>query len=180
MIITQMLGPPQVVIFVVAFKVINLPQELTYMGTVPFIAAIGEAKARSDWRWIKGAFKNATLVSVALGLPFVAALAFFAKPLIFFWAGPSAVPDPDLILWLFVYTVLGVIVTMAGQLLSGIEQIETLLLSVIPCSFSCVVLGVLFASWWGLSGVAFAMSLSMLVILVPIRVREVRRIFRAA
>jgi O-antigen/teichoic acid export membrane protein len=177
MIITQMLGPSQVVIFVVAFKVITLPIDLTYMGTVPFIAPLGEAKARRDWRWIKGAFMNATFASVALGVPLAAALALFAKPLILIWAGPSAVPDSDLILWLFMYTVLGVSVMMAGQLLSGIERIETLLLSVVLCSFSCVVLGVLFASWWGLSGVALAMAVSMLVILLPIRVCDVRRTF---
>jgi hypothetical protein len=35
--------------------------------------------------------------SVALGVPLAAALALFAKPLILFWAGPSAVPDSDLI-----------------------------------------------------------------------------------
>jgi O-antigen/teichoic acid export membrane protein len=178
MIITQVLGPSQVVIFVVAFKVITLPVELTYMGTVPFIAPLGEAKALHDWRWIKGAFKTATVASVALGVPLAAVLAFVAKPLILFWAGPSAVPDSNLILWLFMYTVLGVSVMMTGQLLSGIGRIETLLLSVVLCSFSCVVLGVLFASWWGLSGVAFAMAISMLVILLPIRAREVRRIFR--
>jgi hypothetical protein len=66
---------------------------------------------------------------------------------------------------------------MTGQLLSGLERIETLLFSVVLCSFSCVGFGVLFASWCGLSGVAFAMAMSMLVILLPIRVREVRRMF---
>jgi O-antigen/teichoic acid export membrane protein len=130
-IITQMFGPSQVVIFVVALKVITLPADLIYMGTVPFIAAFGEAKARCDWRWIKGAFNNATLVSVALGVPLATALALFAKPLILFWAGPSAVPDSDLILWLFTYTVFGVSLTMSRQLLCGVEQIDTLLLSIV-------------------------------------------------
>jgi O-antigen/teichoic acid export membrane protein len=178
-IITQTLGPSQVVIFVVALKVITLPTDLTNMGTEPFIGAFGEAKARRDWRWIKGAFKNATLASVALGVPLAAVLAFFAKPLILLWAGPSAVPDFHLILWLFIYTAVGVTVAMAGQLLRGIERIDTLLLSVLLTSFGCVVLGVLFAHLWGLSGVAFAMAVSMLGILLPIRICEVRRIFHA-
>ena len=178
-IITQILGPTQVVIFIVATKVITLPLELTYMGTVAFIAPLSEAKARRDWSWIRSAFRNATFASVALGVPLAATLALFAKPLILLWAGPSAVPDSDLILWLFIYTVLGVSVMMTGQLLSGIERVETLLLSTVPCSLSCVVLGALFASWWGLSGVAFAMAVSMLVILLPIRVRGVQRIFAA-
>ena len=176
-IITQILGPSQVVIFVVAFRVITLPVELIHMGTAPFIAALGEAKARQDWTWIKGAFKNATTASVGLGVPVAAALALLAKPLILLWAGPSAVPGYDLILWLFIYTVVGVSVTMTRQLLSGIEQIGALLLSVVLCSFGSVVFGVLFASWWGLSGVACAMAVSMLVILAPIRVCGVRRVF---
>jgi O-antigen/teichoic acid export membrane protein len=180
MIITQMLGPSQVVIFMVTFKIISLPTDLTYLGTTPFIAAFGEAKARCDWGWIKGAFKNATFASVALGVPLAAALAFFAKPLILFWAGPSAVPDSGLVLWLFMYTVVGVSVMMAGQLLCGIERVDTLLLSIALTSFGCVALGIPFAAWWGLSGVAFAMVVSMLVILLPVRVFEVQRVFRVS
>lgn len=177
MIITQVLGPSQVVIFVVAFRVVALPVELIYMGTAPLIAPLSEAKARQDWTWIKGAFKYATIASVGLGVPLAAVLALLAKPLIFFWAGPLAVPGYDLIFWLFIYTIVGVSMTMARQLLCGIEQIETLLLSIVLCSIGCMVLGVLFASCWGLSGVAFAMAVSMLVILTPIRVYDVRRVF---
>jgi hypothetical protein len=66
---------------------------------------------------------------------------------------------------------------MAGQLLCGIERIDTLLLSIALTSFGCVALGIPFAVWWGLSGVAFAMVVSMLVILLPIRVCDVRRTF---
>ena len=69
MIITQMLGPAQVVIFAVTYKVVALPVDLVYMGTVPFMAAFGEAKARHDWNWIKGAYRNGTLASIGLCLP---------------------------------------------------------------------------------------------------------------
>jgi O-antigen/teichoic acid export membrane protein len=180
MIITQMLGPSKVVIFVVTAKVITLPVELAYMGTAPFMSAFGEAKARRDWDWIKGAFKNATFVSVALGVPLAVALALVAKPLILLWAGPSAVPDAHLILWLFIYTAVGVCLMMPGQLLTGVERLEPLALSIVLCALGCVVFGVLFAPWWGLSGVAFAMAASKLITFWPIQVHEVRRIFRAA
>lgn len=180
MIITQMLGPSKVVIFVVTFKLVTLPADLTYIGTVPFISAFGEAKARRDWNWIKGAFKHATFTSVIIGVPLAGALALASKPLILIWAGPSAVPDTYLIFWLFIYTVVGVSLMMAGQLLCGVERIEPLLLSVVLSAAGCVVLGILFAPWWGLSGVAFAMGVSMLLTLWPIQVCEVRRIFREA
>jgi O-antigen/teichoic acid export membrane protein len=178
MIITQMLGPSMVVIFVVTFKVITLPVDLAYMGTVPFISAFGEARARRDWSWIKGAYKNATFASVALGVPLAAALALVSKPLILIWAGPSAVPDAHLILWLFIYTAVGVSLMMAGQLLCGVERLEPLALSLILCALGCVVLGVLFVPWWGLSGVAFAMAVSKIVTFWPIQVYAVRRIFQ--
>jgi O-antigen/teichoic acid export membrane protein len=180
MIITQMLGPSKVVIFVVAFKVITLPVDLVYMGTVPFISAFGEAKARRDWNWIKGGYRNATFASVALGVPLAAALAFVAKPLILIWAGPSAVPDTYLILGLFTYTVVNVCLMSAGQLLCGVERLEPLTLSIVLCALGCVVFGVLFAPWWGLGGVAFAMAISIIVTFWPIQVYAVRRIFRAA
>jgi O-antigen/teichoic acid export membrane protein len=179
MIITQTLGPSQVVIFVVTYKVVVLPADLAYMGTAPFISAFGEAKARHDWKWIKGAYKNASLASIALGLPLAAALALLAKPLILLWAGPAAVPDLQLVLWLFIYTAVGVCLMMTGQLLCGVQRLEPLTLSVILCSVGCVVLGVAFAPWWGLSGVAFAMAISKIVIW-PILLHAVRRFFRAA
>src|SRR6266436_1005058 len=179
MIITQMLGPSKVVIFVVTAKVITLPVELAYMGTAPFMSAFGEAKARRDWNWIKGAYKNATFGSVALGMPLAAALALVAKPLILIWAGPSAVPDPHLVLWLFIYTAVSVCLMMSGHLLTGVERLEPLALSIVLCAIGCVVLGVLFAPWWGLSGVAFAMAISKIATFWPIQVYEVRRIFRA-
>lgn len=179
-IITQMLGPSKVMIFVVAFKIMNLPVELTYLGTVPFVSAFGEAKARSDWNWIKGAYKNASLATIALGVPLATALALFAKPLILIWAGPSAVPDRHLVFWLFLYTAFNVPQVMAGQLLCGVERLEPILLSIVLCAIGCVVFGILFAPWWGLSGVSFAMAASMLVAMWPIQLYEVRRIFRAA
>jgi O-antigen/teichoic acid export membrane protein len=165
---------------VVTYKVVTLPVDLAYMGSAPFLSAFGEAKARRDWNWIKGAFKNATVASVALGVPLAAALALAAKPLILIWAGPSAVPDSHLVLWLFIYTVIGVCLMMSGHLLAGLQRLEPLALSIVLCALGCVVLGVLFAPWWGLSGVAFAMAISKIFTFWPIQVYAVRRIFRAA
>jgi len=179
MIITQTLGPAKVVIFVVAYKVIALPQDLASMGTAAFVAAFGEAKARHDWKWIKDAFKNGTLVSIALGVPLAGALAFFAKPLILIWAGPSAVPDSYVIFWLFVYTAVNICLMMFGQLLCGIQRLKPLTICIILGALGCVGLGVLFAPRWGLSGVTFAMAVSIIVSFWPIQVYEVRRIFRA-
>ena len=59
-IITQILGPAKVVIFVVAYKILSLPMDLVFMATQPFVPPFGEAKARHDWQWIQSAYKNAS------------------------------------------------------------------------------------------------------------------------
>jgi O-antigen/teichoic acid export membrane protein len=179
MIITQMLGPSKVVIFVVTYKVVALPMDLVFMSTVPFMSAFGEAKARQDWNWIKSAFRNGTFASVALGIPVAIGLAVFAKPLVLLWAGPAAVPDSHLVLWLLVYSSVGICLMMSGQLLTGLERVEPLAICMILCAFGCVGLGILFAPWWGLAGVAFAMAISKVIGFWPIQLYEVRRIFRA-
>jgi hypothetical protein len=69
---------------------------------------------------------------------------------------------------------------MSGQLLCGTERLTPLTLSVVLCAIGCVVLGVLFAPWWGLSGVAFAMAVSKIFTFWPIQVYAVRRILSAA
>ncbi len=120
-IITQMLGPAKVVIFVVAYKIIALPMDLVFMATQPFVPAFGEAKARQDWRWIQSAYKNAVRASLAFGLPLAAVIGLTAKPLIRIWAGPVAVPSTSLIVWLSIYSLIGIVLMAAGQMMSGLS-----------------------------------------------------------
>jgi O-antigen/teichoic acid export membrane protein len=177
MIITQILGPAKVMVFVVAQKIITLPMDLVYMTTAPFIPAFGEAKARNDWKWIKGAYRNATLASMAGGVPIMLALGLVAKPLIRVWAGPAAVPDTSLILWLSLYNLLGIALMATGQLLIGVERVNALALSIVLCALGTIGFGILFGRWVGLSGVAMAMAVTKLITFWPIQIWAVRRIF---
>ena len=140
-IITQLLGPAKVTIFVIAYKIIALPIDIAYMATVPFVAAFSEAKSRGDWQWIKGAYKNSTLASAVVGLPVVVGIAFFAKPLIRIPAGASAVPDFGLIISLSVYTLVGVVMMSAGQMLSGLERLNQLAISAVLCAVGVIGFG---------------------------------------
>ncbi len=177
MIITQMLGPAQVVVFVIAQKIITLPMDLVYMATAPFIPAFGEAKARGDWTWIRAAYRKATLGSVAVSIPLLLILGAAAKPLIRLWAGPSVVPDTTLILWLSAYNLSGVMLMATGQLMIGVERVNPLAVSLALCAVGTIGFGILFAHFFGLSGVAAAMIASKLLTLWPIQMWAVRRIF---
>jgi O-antigen/teichoic acid export membrane protein len=154
--------------------------DLVFMATAPFISAFGEAKARNDWKWIRGAYTNATTASLAFGLPLLAIMSFFAKPIIRVWAGAAATPSTTLILGLAAYTVLGIALMAAGQLLIGLEHVNALALSLTLCSLGIIGSSILVAPRWGLTGIALCMAGSKVVTYWPIQIREVRRIFRAS
>ena len=178
MIITQLLGPSKVVIYVVAYKVISLPMDLAYMATQPFISAFGEAKAREDWQWIRGAYRNSLKASVMFGVPLLLVLALFAKPLIRIWAGAVAVPSTSLVVWLAIYALIGILLMSAGQLMTGLERVNLLAISVVLCAIGVIGCGILFAPRWGLTGIAFGMALSKAITFWPIQLYDVRRVFR--
>jgi O-antigen/teichoic acid export membrane protein len=178
MIITQMLGPASVVIFVVSYKVITLPMDLSYMANQPFIAAFGEAKARGDWAWIRKAFWTTTWISTSIGFSMVVLIALVAKPLIRIWATASAVPPTAFILWLSIYVLIGIALMPTYQFLSGIEKVTPLVISTALCAIAVIGAGILLARGYGLVGLAMAMALSKLVTFWPIQLYEVRRVLR--
>jgi O-antigen/teichoic acid export membrane protein len=180
MIITQLLGPSKVVIFVVAYKIISLPMDLAYMATQPFISAFGEAKARKDWPWIAGAYRNCVKAACTIGLPMALVLGLGAKPLIKIWAGSVAIPSTSLVVWLSIYTVIGIVLMSAGQLLTGIERVNPLAVSIVLCAVGVIGSGILLAPKWGLTGIAFGMALSKLMTFWPIQLFEVRKFLRSA
>lgn len=179
MIITQVLGPTKVVAFVIAQKVITLPMDMVYMATVPLIPAFGEANARNDWKWIKEAYRNVTLGSVAIGIPILVGIALASRPMIRAWAGDAAVPSMDLIVWLSVYNLFGVSLMATGQFLIGIERVNSLTISIVLCAIGTIAFGIVACKWWGLSGVAMAMAITKVITYWPIQLWAVRRIFAA-
>jgi O-antigen/teichoic acid export membrane protein len=148
------------------------------MATQPFIAAFGEAKARGDWAWIRGAFKNANLASTSVGFTLVALMALISKPLIRIWASPSAVPTTSFICWLSIYVMIGIALMPTNQLLSGVEKVTSLAISTTLCAIGAVLGGILLAHGHGLVGLAMAMAFSKLVTFWPIQLYEVQRTLR--
>ena len=101
-----------------------------------------------------GAYKNSTLASLAFGLPLLLVMSVFAKPIIRVWAGAAAMPSTPLILGLAMYTVLGIALMAAGQLLIGLEHVNALALSLTLCSLGIIGSSILVAPRWGLTGIA--------------------------
>jgi O-antigen/teichoic acid export membrane protein len=179
-IITQLLGPSKVTIFVIAYKIITAPVDLAYIATAPFVSAFSEAKARNDWRWIRGAFKNSTLACLAFGVPATISIALMGKTLVRMLAGPQAVPDWGVIAWLSLYTMIGMGLMTIGQLLSGLEHVGSLAISLCLASVATIGLGIWFAHPWGLDGVVAGMAIAKLITYPTIQGYLAVRILRNA
>jgi hypothetical protein len=87
-------------------------------------------------------------------------------------------PSTPLILGLAMYSVLGILLMAAGQLLIGLEHVNALALSLTLCSLGIIGSSILVAPRWGLTGIALCMAGSKLVTYWPIQLHEIRRIFR--
>jgi O-antigen/teichoic acid export membrane protein len=180
LIITQMLGPSKVAIFVIAYKVISAPVDFSYIATTPFVSAFSEAKARNDWQWIRSAFKNSTLACLVIGIPVTIGIGLAGKVLVRMLGGPQVVPDWGLIIWLSVYTLIGMGFMTLGQVLCGLEKIGILAISLTASAVGTVALGIWFAHPWGLNGVAAGMALAKVLAYSPLQGYQARQILRYA
>jgi O-antigen/teichoic acid export membrane protein len=76
-IITQVLGPAQVGIFNVAYRLMTLPLQFIQIFTFPLMPAYGEARARQDWAWIRVTLRRSLTLS-AVAIRMVLAMVIFA------------------------------------------------------------------------------------------------------
>ncbi len=177
-VITQLLGPAKVAVFLIAYKIITMPVDLSYIATTPFVSAFTEAKARADWKWIIGAFKNATLACLALGIPLTLGIALTGKWLVRLLAGAQVVPDWGVIVWLSIYTLVGIAAMTMGQFLCGLDRVGSLAIALSLSAVATIGLGILFAHWWGLAGIAAGMAVAKVITYLPIQSHEVWRVLR--
>jgi O-antigen/teichoic acid export membrane protein len=177
-IITQILGPAYVPIFVIAYKIITVPVDLSYIATTPFLSAFSEANARADWRWIRSAFRNVTLACMAIGIPLTLAIAYAGKFLVGWLAGPQLVPDWGVIGWLSIYTLISVVLMTTGQILCGLESVGTFAFSLCITAVAMTGLGILLAHTWGLAGIAASMAIAKTFIFLPTQIFQLLHLLR--
>jgi len=145
----------------------------------PLWPAYTNAKARSDWRWIRrmlwlsiGAVMAFTVVPMFIGT-------FFAKEIIRFWIGKDGLLPSDGLLWaLFCWNALMFIDQPFGYLLAGISEIRKLTLYSIVSSVISPPLMYCLLVYLGPTGVVFGMCLGLLPTLILGGIFEVIRVFR--
>ena len=178
-IITQVLGPTQVGIFNVAYRLMTLPLQLIQIFTFPLMPAYGEARAREDWAWIRVTLRRSLMASVVGISCMVLAMVVLARPIVRLWVGPGMEPDQNLVFTLGLYVFVAGMVTPASVMLYGLERVGPQALFASVNAFATVALGLWLTRQWGLSGMASAMAIALALVNPLGQAMELRAAFRA-
>jgi O-antigen/teichoic acid export membrane protein len=123
LLIANRLGAGEVPKYSIPYSLFLIVAGLCYLIVQPYIPAYAEALRRGDVAWIRqralkslgittGLMASAGLVLVAVG-----------QPLIRLWAGPSVVPEIELLVFMAVFSVLAVSAATNGVLLIGLGRL---------------------------------------------------------
>jgi O-antigen/teichoic acid export membrane protein len=162
MIVAQTLGPAQVGVFGVAYRLLSAPLLVVQVVSQPLMPAYGEARARGDWPWIRHTLMRSLWLALGVTVVLTVPLALVAKPLIILWAGPALAPPPGLVWGLALYVIVAGCVTPASVMLYGLERVGGQALVGTLNAVATVVLGIWFTRIWGLSGMGAAMAVALI------------------
>lgn len=177
-IITRIVGLEGVTIFGIAQRILTLPLMVVQMFSNPFMAAYGEAKARGDWDWIRKNLRRTTLIAAVGSFAMVVPLCLSAKWLILHWIQkPEVVPSDGLIAFFGIYTIVACIVTPASVMLYGIERVGGQSIFALINAILTVVFGVILTQYYGITGMAMAMALALLLVNPIAQFTQVRQVF---
>jgi O-antigen/teichoic acid export membrane protein len=124
LILSATMGAAAVTPFNLAQRVLNLFTVVTNAVLLPIWPAYAEAKAQSDWNWIRRTLIRSLLVVMAAAVVPMFLVAPFLPKVIHWWTKAAQLPSPSLIWLLVVWNALTVIQQPFGYLLAGISKVR--------------------------------------------------------
>lgn len=172
MIITQVLGPRQVTLYNVIFKLFSIIVVGHGIIISPLWSAYTHAYKKKDFKWIKNVLRNLNILML-----FVVILVFliivFAKKIINIWIGNSIVVPNSLTVLMGVYVIIVVWNNIYAYFVNGIGRIKPQMYSAIIAGLINIPISIYFAKYleMGISGVILGtiVSLSLFAIIGPIQ-----------
>ena len=163
-VITQVLGPRSVPPYGIAFATL---QALVGMQMVVLDAAwpgYAESAARRDVAWIRITHRRVVILLVASSLAYAACMALLGQSIIRVWAGPQAIPPHGLLLVLGLLAIAQAVQLPHGRLLTALGQVRlNAQVGLLGLAIN-LPLSVLFAGWFGITGVAAATLIAYLLV----------------
>ena len=166
-IIARVLGAGQVTPYSVTWSLFGLTQVLT-VAAFPYLwAAYGEALARGDVGWVTRMLRRSLVMGTAAAALLLLPLVLAGEPLIRIWAGPEAVPPQALLWWMAVWYLINTPAQAIAAFLNAAGKTAVQAWSGIATAVANVVLSILLARRFGITGVIAATVLSYMALSAP-------------
>ncbi len=178
LIIAHYLGPESVALYAVAFKLFTLPSIILSLFLNALWPAYAEAKSRGDKEWVYKSFLKSLYYSTAIVLPLSLAMLFGGKWIIEQWVGPTIKPTWDLLIGLFLWSVLTIFGGNFAALLNGMGVIRFQVITGVSMAVVNILLSVWLVQKIGVSGVIWGSVLSLVLIMYLPTGIFLRRYFR--
>ena len=125
LILSMTLGASAVTSYSLVQRVLNLFVIVVTAFLVPLWPAYADAKAKSDWPWIRRSMVHSLLLVCGLAIVPMIAVGPFVQTLISWWTGGAAVIPPQSLVWLLIaWNALSVFQQPFGYLLVGLSEIK--------------------------------------------------------
>ena len=125
LILSVTLGAAAVTSYSLVQRVLNLFMIAVTAFLLPLWPAYADAKAKSDWHWIRRTMVRSVLLVCGLAIVPMVAVGPFVQTLISWWTGGAAVTPPQSLIWLLVaWNALSVFQQPFGYLLVGLSEIK--------------------------------------------------------
>jgi O-antigen/teichoic acid export membrane protein len=176
LIISNLLGPGEVVPYTLAFQYFGIATMLYSIVLAPYWSASTDAYARGDSEWIKKSMAGQTKLSMAL-IALTLIMAVFADIFYRLWVGSKVEVPASITYWMAVYVGITIFYSPYTYFLNGIGKVKLQMYSLVVTGLLSVPLAVFFIIQFemGASGVIAAMIVSVLphAILSPVQFRKI-------
>lgn len=180
LVLSHYLSPAAVTPYNTVWRLVGYVLALQGLPVGAMWPAIAEAHARHDLTWIQRAYQRMRLVTLAIVGLATATLLLFGKAIIKLWAGPSAVPDTQLLTLMCVWMCLCAATVCQANLMGAVGRVGRQAVS----SGIAAVVNLALSIWWvrtmGQSGVILATVVSYAVFVVAVQMYEVKGILRGS
>jgi len=167
-IIAHYLGAKAVTDFSVLDRLFSFVTTLVCIGLGPLWPAYGDAVSRSDKDWMQRTFRKSIIWSASVAT-FLAVLMIFSGPtLLRIWLGHDVILPNDLYVAQASWRILEVVSFAMAVLLNGSNRLSIQVLSALVTSVASILLRVEFIKWFGLSGANLGLSVSYMLITIPL------------
>jgi O-antigen/teichoic acid export membrane protein len=178
LVVSHYLGASEVTPYSVAWRLVGVAAILQSLLFPALWPAYAEAYARSDYNWIRGAFRFTLRASILLNLGCLILVVSWGRILIRIWAGAAAVPSYALLLAMALWALISGVMSAESCLLAALNQTrEQAVLSVVAAAAN-ILLSILMVKRVGSVGVILGTILSYLSILLIPQSLMVRRLLK--